>query len=199
MSLTLTRRDLDARGAPWAVVDTAHPDDVGDLWAQVTGTGHPVLWRIGTPERVEGWCCTGPWEVRSEDDVRVGADAEALVSPVLARELARAVEPLGTAASRKALAFVDRWLAGGEVAEQLSEALERLSDVRHGRWVREGETRKVLAMTAAWFATRAALRAGDRLSALDGLGMTRRYFDRIPAADRPEARAVILRALGVRL
>lgn len=65
---TLARRDLDARGAPWVVVDSAHPDDVGDLYELVVGTGHPVLWRVGTPERVEGWCCTGPWELTPEVD-----------------------------------------------------------------------------------------------------------------------------------
>lgn len=199
---TLTRRDLAAVGAPWSLVDTAHADDVGDLWAQIVGTGHPVLWRIAGGERVEGWCCTGPWRVREavEGDALVicgltgWRSLERGAFNLVRAEVARIVAHLAPEGSREALAYLDLFLESGDPYAAGSAAI--CAGAAFGSIDCPDTDDEYIAADAI-------------LQAVDGsLGATVAEVERIPVErrcdpQRPHAltdtRAVILRALGVRL
>lgn len=204
--LTLARRDLAARGAPWAVVDEALPENVGDLWAQVTGTGHPVLWRIGTTARVEEWCCTGPWgegeALAAEKLGPPGDRVPVLACVVAAREIARAAEEWMGNGSRRALLPTDRWLSGEATLDDLRAANARA----HSAWAQTRGRRLpdewVRAAQIATSATGAAASAAEPERLLFHASLVRHglYAAHVAAGRyvKVDTRAVILRALGVR-
>ena len=194
-ALTLSRRDLDAPGAPWAVVDRAHPDDVGDLWAQVTGTGHPVLWRVAGGERPE-YVATGPWALTppsGEDDVwssewlrDVPPFALAFACRALACELLFAMTP----AVVRAFDALSDWWSGDDV--DLVAPRGRINCAL-------AATRKPKAVEAGlvvYGAIAAAARHDDRSEVFHRLGSAR--CSARMAVRGIDTRAVILRALGVR-
>lgn len=192
--LRLARRDLAARGAPWVVVDDAHPDDVGDLRELIEGTGHPVLWRVGGDGLPE-FAVTGPWVLTPPEAVgpwalewlaAVPPEPLAVACYAAARRCAGAMTP---AAHRSFAALGEWWSGGKENPVPLLRTLGGCID----RSRRPASLRSAL---AAYHAVDAALWPASPLAVTHRLSsiLTELLWLR-PAAD---TRAVILRALGAR-
>ncbi|MEZ4410977.1 MAG: hypothetical protein R3A52_31535 [Polyangiales bacterium] len=216
----LDRRDLDAREAQWRRVDESAAGDAADLRARVVGTGHPVLWRISGPARVEGWVATGPWALPVEGDPMLESLAflrgcHPLALGVAAREVARLVEHLAPAACRDALAVFDAVL-GGSVDDSAArdahaaivaelDAAKAAHDEAVARFGRRGPEVKPAKTTlhAALGALHAAqaLTQGDAGRALEELTSAESYVSKVAPSSfqRPveDAREALLGALGL--